>query len=64
MREEHKYCLLCGRELKNPETKIIGYGPICYKKMTDNNRRTKKLFEVGVTNVVSVQGVFRKNNNT
>lgn len=26
-------CGVCGRVLKNPESRKAGYGPVCYKKM-------------------------------
>ena len=26
-------CGVCGRVLKNPESRKVGYGPICYKKV-------------------------------
>ena len=29
---EYNYCLRCGRRLKNPEYKKLGYGKICYEK--------------------------------
>ena len=41
--EEYKYCLRCGRKLKNPEAKKLGYGKICYEKMLDKGRK-KPLF--------------------
>lgn len=25
-------CGVCGRVLKNPDSKKIGYGPVCYKR--------------------------------
>lgn len=36
--KDHKYCLRCGRKLKNPESRIRGYGVICEKKMLVDNR--------------------------
>ena len=30
--EQKKYCRRCGRELKNPQFKELGFGPTCYKK--------------------------------
>ena len=30
---DHKYCLRCGRKLKNVEARKKGYGAICEKKM-------------------------------
>lgn len=26
-------CGVCGRVLKNPDSKKMGFGPVCYKKM-------------------------------
>ena len=26
-------CGMCGRVLNNPDSKKMGYGPVCYKKM-------------------------------
>ena len=40
--KEYDRCLRCGRKLKSPENRKIGYGPICLKK--SQNKRTKKLF--------------------
>ena len=39
---EHKRCLRCGRKLKNPEYRVLGYGPVCYEKLKTPN--IKKLF--------------------
>lgn len=25
-------CSICGRKLKNPQSRELGYGPICYKR--------------------------------
>lgn len=43
MEKEYKYCLRCGRVLKNPVTRKLGYGPICHKKMLAGSC-IKKLF--------------------
>ena len=32
MKKEYTYCLRCGRKLKKPEARILGYGKICYEK--------------------------------
>ena len=48
MEKKHKYCLRCGRELKNPEAQAIGYGKICYKKVHDKGRK-KPLFNMWKT---------------
>ena len=42
--KEHEYCLRCGRKLKNPNARLIGYGSVCQKKM--KHGETKKLFTV------------------
>lgn len=42
--EEHEYCLRCGRKLKNPEARILGYGVICYKKILVQNELKNRLF--------------------
>lgn len=33
MVKEHDFCLRCGRKLKNPKAREIGYGVVCEKKM-------------------------------
>lgn len=40
---EHDRCLRCGRKLKNIDNRLIGYGPICYEKMRQE-QLSKKLF--------------------
>lgn len=30
--KEYKYCLRCGRKLKRPEARQLGFGKICYEK--------------------------------
>lgn len=30
---EHEFCLRCGRRLKNPEARTIGYGAVCRRKI-------------------------------
>lgn len=32
--ELHENCLRCGRKLRSEESKILGYGPICWEKHT------------------------------
>lgn len=31
--KEFDYCLRCGRKLKNPKARLIGYGVICLNKI-------------------------------
>ena len=38
----HTHCLRCGRRLKNPESKLLGYGVVCYEKI--KTARCNKLF--------------------
>ena len=40
----YDYCLRCGRKLKNQKAKELGYGMVCYKKLT-TPRHIKPLFE-------------------
>lgn len=39
--KEYDYCLRCGRKLKNPNARKLGYGSVCFKKMQVG---TKRLF--------------------
>lgn len=32
--QEYEFCKRCGRRLKNPDRRKIGYGIVCEKKMT------------------------------
>ena len=34
----YKYCLRCGRRLKNPQARLIGYGATCEKKAKQEGR--------------------------
>ena len=47
--ETHERCLRCNRILKSPESKIIGYGKSCYKKVMAesvfNMKGVRKLWE-------------------
>lgn len=42
--DEHEYCLRCGRKLRSQESRQLGYGITCYKKLTTKNTKTKHLF--------------------
>lgn len=37
--KEHEICLRCGRKLKNPNARKLGYGAVCYKKMQTSGKR-------------------------
>lgn len=32
-------CGKCGRELKNPRSRQLGYGPVCYRAMTGGGNK-------------------------
>lgn len=32
-------CAKCGRELKNPRSRQLGYGPVCYRAMTGGGNK-------------------------
>ena len=40
--DEHEFCLRCGRRLKSPEARKIGYGTVCLKKLQHSTKN--KLF--------------------
>lgn len=31
--KDHEFCLRCGRRLKNPEARRLGYGAVCHRKI-------------------------------
>lgn len=35
--KQYEICKRCGRKLKSQESKILGYGPSCYKKYLKEN---------------------------
>lgn len=37
--KEHEICLRCGRKLKNPNARKLGYGAVCFKKMQTSGKR-------------------------
>ena len=41
---EYNYCLRCGKHLKTPEARKIGYGPVCLKKVKYSVGR--RLFDI------------------
>lgn len=40
---EHTICIRCGRKLKTPESRKLGFGAICYKKWQEDTL-TEPLF--------------------
>ena len=37
--KEHEFCKRCGRKLRNPDAKKLGYGAVCFKKMQSSGKR-------------------------
>jgi len=37
--KEHEFCLRCGRRLKNPNARSLGYGSVCYRKIQTEKSR-------------------------
>jgi len=35
-------CSICGRKLKNPKSRELGYGPVCYKRKFGCSPRTSR----------------------
>ncbi len=35
-------CSICGRKLKNPKSRELGYGPVCYKRKFGSSPRTSR----------------------
>ena len=46
MEDIYEVCLRCGRKLKSEESRLIGYGKICYKKTFEDRATTLPLFHV------------------
>lgn len=44
-KQDHEYCLRCGRRLRNKKAREIGYGAVCIKKL--RYEENKPLFESG-----------------
>lgn len=43
---EHEFCKRCGRRLKKPEARQLGYGAVCYRKVQVSYGR--KLFDTSL----------------
>lgn len=37
----YSYCLRCGKKLKDVQSRLLGYGPICYEKVCKEQHGTK-----------------------
>ena len=51
LKDEHKYCMRCHRELKDIESKKLGFGKICYSKYI--KKKPIYLFEMGGNNEIT-----------
>ncbi len=38
-------CSVCGRELKSAESRKLGYGPVCYRKVFGSTPKSQKASE-------------------
>lgn len=47
VKEEHKYCLRCGRRLTTPQSKQLGYGMVCYRLI--KRKEVGRLFDINYT---------------
>ena len=36
-------CLVCGRKLSSPKSLELGYGPVCYGKVSGRSKAAKKV---------------------
>ena len=43
-KNEHEFCLRCGRRLKNLKAREIGFGLVCLRKVKQENEQSRKLF--------------------
>lgn len=43
MQKDHEFCLRCGRKLRNPDARQVGYGAVCLRKM--KVERSRQLFD-------------------
>ena len=47
MKQLHETCIRCGRKLKNPKSKELGFGVVCWQKWQEEHD-IKKLFDVDI----------------
>ena len=40
----HENCIRCGRKLKTPASKELGFGKVCWEKWNNEDVKTKPLF--------------------
>lgn len=41
---DHEFCLRCGRKLKNPRARRIGFGAVCERKAIREYEKSRQLF--------------------
>jgi hypothetical protein len=46
MQKLHEKCIRCGRKLKTPASKELGFGKICWEKWNNDDGITKPLFSL------------------
>lgn len=51
--KQYGRCLLCGRVLRNEESKVRGYGDTCYGRIHKDHKR--RLFSIPITPVKEKQ---------
>lgn len=51
-KNEHEFCLRCGRKLKNLKAREAGLGPVCARKLRQENEQSRKLFSANKDTVI------------
>ena len=54
-KKDHEFCLRCGRKLKDPQMRKLGYGMICYKKLAFDGK--EPLFRAKVKDVIAEESI-------
>ena len=49
--ELHETCMRCGRKLKTPTSKELGFGKTCWEKWNNEGSKTKPLFDLQKDNI-------------
>lgn len=50
-------CLICGRKLSSPKSLELGYGPVCYEKVSGSSKAAKKA-KTGKSNQASESACY------